>query len=74
MATHLEYVTGPLGERMSLPCACDRERDHARPTSTAAPDARHVGAAGAVAAAGSVRRIRASRRMHLHLGRGLRTA
>jgi len=35
MGTHLEYVTGSLGELSVLPCACARPSDHARPTSTA---------------------------------------
>ncbi|SFR71293.1 hypothetical protein SAMN05428970_1156 [Agromyces sp. CF514] len=30
MTTHLEYVTGALGERTALPCACGRVADHQR--------------------------------------------
>ncbi|ANJ26128.1 hypothetical protein [Agromyces aureus] len=35
MTTHLEYVTGPLGERTALACACGRVADHQRLGSTA---------------------------------------
>ena len=35
MATHLEYVTGALGELTVLPCACARVSDHPRLTSSA---------------------------------------
>ncbi|GAA1960781.1 hypothetical protein [Agromyces allii] len=35
MTTHLEYVTGPLGERTALPCACARVADHQRLGSVA---------------------------------------
>lgn len=35
MATHLEYVTGALGELTVLPCACGRVSDHPRLTSAA---------------------------------------
>jgi len=33
MARHLEFVFGPMGEELRLPCACPREVDHLRPTS-----------------------------------------
>ena len=33
MARHLEFVFGPIGEELRLPCACPREADHLRPTS-----------------------------------------
>ncbi|WP_127792585.1 hypothetical protein [Agromyces sp. LHK192] len=42
MATHLEYVNGPLGELSVLPCGCARGRDHARPTSFLGADAPHT--------------------------------
>lgn len=72
MTTHLEYVTGPLGEPTVLPCACGRLADHprlassafaaasARPTSTA------VHATGRRRRAGSAPSIapRASRGRH----------
>ncbi|MGW4928253.1 hypothetical protein ACWEOH_03795 [Agromyces sp. NPDC004153] len=37
MATHLEYVHGPLGEVSVLPCACPRLADHPRLTSACRP-------------------------------------
>ncbi|MRG60220.1 hypothetical protein GE115_10120 [Agromyces sp. CFH 90414] len=40
MATHLEYVIGPLGDLAVLPCACARVADHPRPGSAAVVPAR----------------------------------
>lgn len=56
MATHLEYVTGELGELTVLPCACARVSDHPRLTSSALVTSRDAAAGGAVHSTG--RRLR----------------
>ncbi|GAA1823323.1 hypothetical protein [Agromyces salentinus] len=80
MTTHLEFVTGSLGELAALPCACARVADHPRLGSTGLAAASAglelgVGAgAGAGHATGHRRRAVSMRSLAVRAPRGRHAA
>ena len=74
MTTHLEFLTGALGERTALPCACGRVADHRRPGSTALAAASADLSLGAGHTTGHRRRAVSLRPLLVLAGRGRHTA
>jgi hypothetical protein len=74
MSTHLEYVTGSLGELTALPCACARVADHQRPGSTALAAASAGLPLGAGHASGHRRHAVSFRPLSARAGRGRHAA
>ncbi|MET4157115.1 hypothetical protein [Agromyces sp. PvR057] len=78
MTTHLEYVTGSLGERTALPCVCGRVADHQRLGSTglvAASDGLPLGGLPSAGhSAGHRRRAASLRPQTARAGRGRHAA
>jgi len=76
MTTHLEYVTGSLGERTALPCVCGRVADHQRLGSSGLAEASADLPAGIGAghASGHRRRAVSLRPLTARAGRGRHAA
>jgi hypothetical protein len=74
MTTHLEYVTGTLGERIALPCVCGRIVDHPRLASDALAAASAGLQPGAGHASGHRRRAVSLRPLPVRAARGRHAA
>ena len=74
MSTHFEYVTGTLGERSALPCACGRVADHRRLGSTGLAAASADLPLGTGHATGHRRRAVSLRPLTMRAGRGRHAA